>query len=159
MIAETVSAAADLGAHRIGVLATTGTLRAQVYQDAVARAVEDIEVVSLLDVEDHGVSGSDLQELLVMDPVYGPRTPAGRAGGGLKSGLAPGPRTREIVGRLEEGVRLLKAARADLVVLGCTELPIVIRGESQGIRLLDPMEVAARVAIELAAGVRAAPNA
>ncbi|MBI4213980.1 MAG: aspartate/glutamate racemase family protein [Chloroflexi bacterium] len=155
-IVETVRRAADLGARRVGVLATTGALQARVYQDAAERLADGMEIVSLLDLEHGGRSGVDLQELLLMEPVYGPWTSSGRAGGGLKSGLVEDP-AGEISGRVAEGVRLLKEARAELVVLGCTELPMVIRDQAHGIPLLDPLAIVARSAVEMASGIRPLP--
>lgn len=153
MVAETIRAASDLGARRLGVLATTGALQAGIYQEAAARIDPTLEITSLLSLNDGDRSGEWLQEHLVMEPVYGPQAVTGRAGGGLKSGLAPGPDGAGFREPLLEAVQLLEAAGAEIVILGCTELPMVLgQGEWKGAPLLDPLQVIATAAVKIASG-------
>ncbi len=111
------------GAHRIGLLATSGTLHAGLFQAALA----DAGLVCL-------TPEPGRQERLVMGAVYGPD--------GLKAGRRqPGRR------RLLRAVRWLREEGADLIVLACTELPLVLGERALGLPLLDPMDALARAAI------------
>jgi hypothetical protein len=109
--------------------------------------------VSPLDLPD----GEELQERLVMEPIFGPR----RAGGGIKSGAFRDPRRREELAEpLREAARRLAAAGAEVVLTACTEIPLVLGRDSVGsIPLLDPMAVAARESIDIALGRRPLPLA
>lgn len=142
-------AAGRLGPRaRVGILATTGALRARVYQRAASQAGPDLELVSLLDLPD----GETLQEELVMRPIYGPLREGRRGPGGIKSAgdrdLERGAPHRDT---LSAAVRHLAAAGAQCVVLGCTEIPLALGREPlDGVPLLDPMDIAARAAVRIA---------
>jgi aspartate racemase len=135
----------------IGLLAATGTLKAEVYQKAIRAAGPQAGIVSPLDLP----NGEELQERLVMEPVFGPR----RAGGGIKSGAFRDPGKREELAEpLRDAARRLAAAGASVVLTACTEIPLVLGRDSLGsIPLLDPMAVAAEEAIEIALGRRPLP--
>ena len=141
---ETVRSAAPA---RVGLLATTGTLRARVYHD---RAQAGLPIVSLLDLED----GARLQEELVMAAIYGPVVD-GRRQGGIKAGIVDGaPRTR-----LEEAVTRLVDAGASRVILGCTELPLCLgRAEVCGATLADPLQALVRASVAIARGDAPLPS-
>src|SRR4051795_11089586 len=53
---------------RIGILATTGALRGEVYRRTASRVTPGLDMVSLLDLP----AGEALQEDLLMRPIYGP---------------------------------------------------------------------------------------
>lgn len=160
MVGETLrTATADPDLRRIGLLATTGTLRSGIYQAAAARRSSDARIVSLLDATDRGRSGEWLQEQLVMEPIYGPLRSAQRQGGALKSGAVTGAVAQEAAARFAEGVGILAEAGADLVILGCTEIPVVLtQVELKGVQLVDPLEVTAEAAVEIASGARPLPS-
>lgn len=142
--ATTIDATAD-GAKKAGLMATTGTVRARVFHTAAAES--SLDIVTLLDFD----NGEELQESLTMAPIYGPLH-GSRAPGGVKALGAESSVREEIRSPLLKGIDLLREAGADLVILGCTELPIALRGHKASLPMIDPMASAARAAIAIAAG-------
>ncbi len=139
----------------IGLLAASGTLRADLYRRKIHALAPEARVLSPLDLR----NGEELQERLVMEPIFGPRENGGRAGGGIKSGAFHDPGKREELAEpMREAARRLKDAGAALVLTACTEIPLVLGRESVGeIPLLDPMAVAAEEAVEIALGRKPLP--
>ncbi len=139
----------------IGLLAASGTLRSELYARKIHALAPEARVLSPLDLR----NGEELQERLVMEPVFGPLRNGGRAGGGIKSGAFRDPGKREELAEpMREAARRLKDAGAALVLTACTEIPLVLGRESVGeIPLLDPMAVAAEEAVEIALGRRPLP--
>jgi aspartate racemase len=141
----------------IGLLAASGTLRSGVYPARIREVSKEARVVSPLDLDD----GEELQERLVMEPIFGKRNASGgRSGGGIKSGSFRDPkRKEELADPMREAARRLADAGAQLVLTACTEIPLVLGRERVGsIPLLDPMAAAAMVAIEIALGTRPLPT-
>jgi aspartate racemase len=135
---------------RVGVLATTGSLRGRVFQRAASRVAPELELISLLDLPDGGA----LQEELVMRPIYGPLREGRRGPGGIKSGgsrdLESGASHRDV---LASAVGRLAADGAECVITGCTEIPLALGREPvDGIPLLDPLDITARAAVRIARG-------
>jgi aspartate racemase len=157
MIQVTAERAVERAGARggIGILAASGTLKAELFQKKIRALRPHALVVSPLDLE----GGETLQERLVMEPIFGPRSNEGRAGGGIKSGAFRDPEKREGLGApLREAARKLWDAGASIVLTACTEIPLVLGRESVGeIPLLDPMAVAAEEAIEIALGRKPLP--
>lgn len=154
MIALTAERAAQYG-DSIGLLATTGTVENRLYTDAAARAKVWVEFIAPLDLP----GGADLQHDLVMEPIYGPVTMGGVDLGGIKSGSLSNTVARdEIVGRLTDAALRLVDHGAQAIVMGCTEIPLALRdSEIGGVPLIDPMQVAAKAAVAIAAGERPLP--
>jgi len=152
LVEVTLRAAAELSASpgRIGVLATTGALRSGIYARGLQRVAPHLELLSLLDLPE----GEDLQEELLMRPVYGPLRGGRRLRGGVKSGGDRDPETGvSHHDTFAAAVRRLAAAGATCVVTGCTEIPIALgRDPVDGISLLDPLDLAARAAVRIARG-------
>ncbi|HTH74981.1 MAG TPA: amino acid racemase [Trinickia sp.] len=127
----------------VGVLATSGTIESGVYRDALA--AQGLTQVT----------PSDALQSRVMAAIYGER--------GVKAGFTEG-QCREDIAAAMEG---LIEAGVEVVVLGCTELPLLLpdtvyvgrRGERA--RLVDPTDVLARrcvaYAMSTAAGNDASP--
>jgi aspartate racemase len=121
------------GGHRkVGLLATTGTVRSGVYHEAAAGAPFEL----LVPDQPH-------QELL-MRAIYGER--------GIKAGHLDGQCRTDLMQALAHLVH----AGASVVILGCTELPLLLRenpafpfGEDS-IVLLDPTAILARRCVEAA---------
>jgi aspartate racemase len=138
----------------VGILATTGTVKSGLFADRIEK--RGMQAITPLDLE----NGEALQEELVMEPIFGPLTEAGRAGGGIKSGGFKDPDQRERLAQpLRRAAKLLAEAGAGIVLTGCTEIPLAIGRESaDGVPLLDPMGVAARAAVDIAIGERGLPK-
>jgi len=113
----------------IGLLATTGTIRSNLFQDA-------------LELSGYPVLTPDpgTQETLVMNAIYTTE--------GIKAGKHRTPRRL-----LYQAIQELAAKGTRAVILGCTEIPIVIRRGRYGVRVIDPLrllaEKAVRVALEM----------
>jgi aspartate racemase len=130
MIDAAVEAAATARLTRIGLLATTGTIESGLYQDALRNA--RIEVLLPTPRE---------QDDLVMETVYGAH--------GVKAGHTTG-----LVSQLAyEAARRLAARGAEGIILGCTELPLVMKGArlqqtderwGRSIVLIDPADAVSR---------------
>jgi len=131
----------------VGLLATSGTLQAGVYQETAKCWAAGLSWISLEDLD----GGGRLQEELVMQSVYG-------KDGGIRGGLKAGYRTDPNTGQpYADRIRLasdhLIEAGADIVVLGCTEIPLALEGGPPlRVPTLDSMEVAAEAALRIAAG-------
>lgn len=106
----------------VGLLATSGTIRAQLYQQWLSG--RGIDVV---------VPGPEAQLQLVM--------PAIRA---IKSGVR-GPAVSD---KLAAAARLLVAGGAQVVVAGCTEIPLGLPGATAPCKVVDPAAVLALAVLE-----------
>jgi len=130
LIEETAAEVAKLRPRitKVGLLATTGTVR--------SRIVHDIFEAAGLKVLMPGARG---QERL-MEAIYGPR--------GIKAGATSGPPRRAILGLARSLVR----AGAQAIVAGCTEVPLVLRPDDLAVPLFDPMVIGARACVRKAGG-------
>lgn len=113
-----ISTAVDAvpGEGPVGILATEGTIRSQVYQRALAH-------VGRSAVEPHPG-----ERAVVMDVIYGPE--------GVKSGTLS-PRAREL---LIAVARSLARRGAEQLLLACTELPLLLGADADGwpVPAIDP---------------------
>jgi len=119
-----------IGARKVGILATSGTVEVGLYQRRLeSRGIEWV------------VPDAAGQEA-VMDAIYGER--------GVKAGVIDDG-TRKMV---LEVARQLADAGADAVVLGCTELPLALpeSDPSWPVPAVDPASAVARLVIEQAGG-------
>ena len=118
----------------VGLLATSGTVASQVYHQAASRA--GLEIV---------VPAPDYQKL-VMEAIYGER--------GIKAGFTEGLCRDQLLIAAEH----LSEVGATVLILGCTELPLVLshcdayelRGRT--VALVDPTLILARRCVALAGG-------
>jgi len=109
---------------KVGVIETTGSVEAGIYQDYFKK----VGVETILPSEED-------QENLVMRAIYG--------NDGIKAGKKALPRKKLmfIVNKLiEQGV--------EAIVLGCTEVPLVLRQKDFAVKLFDPMEISAKEIIK-----------
>lgn len=111
------------GIRRIGVLATTGTKNTRIFD----KFLKDVSII---------YPDDNIQEEYVMEAIYGEGT-------GIKSGVTEG-----------KPVELLKAAGehviekgAEVVILGCTEIGLVLSKDSLKRPAIDPVDVMAEVMI------------
>ena len=123
MIELTSEYISKLPAKKIGVLATTGTVRTKLYQ----RSLENLGLEVLLPTEGE-------QQEMVMEAVYGKR--------GVKAGYKKEPKRllKEISGRLIE-------RGAEVIIAGCTEIPLVLFRKDISAELVNPMEILAKAAV------------
>lgn len=119
MIDETVAYAKILGAKKVGILATTGTIKTKLYQT-------QCEKYSMTPI----IPDDDIQDL-VMSLIYDD----------VKAGKAI---ERDKWDTIE---RALKGSGCDTIILGCTELSIVKKALKLD-RCIDSLLVLARRAIE-----------
>ncbi len=142
---------------RVGVLGVTATLESRLYPEVAGRRAPGLEWVTLHDLDD----GRRLQEDLTMRPIYGRRLADGRrARGGIKDGSErDGETGRAHRDALAEAVDRLHAAGARCVVAGCTEISVALgRAPAAGAPVIDPLAVAAEVALAIAYGERELPR-
>jgi aspartate racemase len=160
MIQQTAARAVDAvgPTGTIGILAASGTLAVELYPAWIRRLAPAARSLSLLDLP----GGDDLQERLVMEPIFGARVDGHgrRSGGGIKSGAHRYPRRKEQLAEpMREAARRLADKGAEVVLTACTEIPLVLgRSDVDGIPLLDPMEVAAEDAVAIALGQLEIPS-
>lgn len=134
MLTETVRHIATYcqGHDTVGLLATSGTIASRVYHDAARGSPFDVIVPD------------DAHQALVMDAIYGSR--------GVKAGYTEGRCKQSLLMALEHLVR----RGASVVILGCTELPLVLPEHAafdvagRTVVLLDPTAILARRCVALA---------
>jgi aspartate racemase len=114
------------GRIKAGILATTGTINTSLYQ----RSLLEYDVEPLI------LTPSEQQEL-VMEAVYGKK--------GIKAGYKRAPKQLII-----KAAKLLIERGADIIIAGCTEIPIVLRGSDIDAELVNSMDVLAKEAVKRA---------
>jgi aspartate racemase len=114
------------GTRRVGLLATTGTIQAGLFQQALAGTK-----VELL------VPQEKAQQDLVMTAIYA-----------IKADGA-NDRAKSLV---REAADDLVARGAQVVVAGCTEIPLVLKDGDLPVPVIDPIAILAEVAIGRAGG-------
>ncbi|MDO4459549.1 MAG: amino acid racemase [Clostridia bacterium] len=110
------------GIKKVGLLATTGTVRTGIYQKACEE--KGIECIA----------PDDADQKIVMDIIYNQ----------VKAGKRVNMQSfADVSGRLlEKG--------AEILILGCTELSVIRRTESLGSEYIDPLYVLARECVKAA---------
>lgn len=111
------------GVERIGVLATTGTRNTKIFD----KYLKDLTII---------YPDEEFQEKYVMEAIYGEGT-------GIKSGVTEG-RPVEL---LREAGEHVIGKGAEVVILGCTEIGLVLNEKSLTKPSIDPMDVMAEVMI------------
>ncbi|MDR7536034.1 MAG: amino acid racemase [Armatimonadota bacterium] len=131
MMEEAAAAAAQAypRLRRVGLLATAGTVRTGLYARAFGR----------YHVETIVPRG---QEQAAADALIA----------AIKAGPGPGHRAAAV-----DLMQALAARGAEVIVLGCTELPLVLQADAAPVPVLDATEVLARRAVALARGDAAWP--
>ncbi|MYF05229.1 MAG: aspartate/glutamate racemase family protein [Holophagales bacterium] len=129
----------------VGLLATSGTLRSRLYHDPLE--ARGMRAASPLDLE----AGEEVQLRCVMELIYGPWVDGRHQGGGIKTDGG----STEARALLEEAAkRLVDEAEVDVLVAGCTEIPLALEGpELAGRPLLDPARVLAKTTVRYAYGM------
>lgn len=117
------------GIHRIGLLATTGTIRTGLFQRVFTES--PIELI---------VPSPETQERKVMEAIYGVR--------GIKA-IGPSSCSKRLV---RQAARELIRKGAEAVIAGCTEIPLVLKDGDLPVPVVDPLWVLAKAAVEKAGG-------
>ncbi|WP_186032179.1 aspartate/glutamate racemase family protein [Burkholderia gladioli] len=116
---------------RVGLLATSGTLASRVYHNAAADYIDMLTPAPAVQEQ-------------VMAAIYGPS--------GVKAGFTTG----ECRDRIETAIAHLAGRGAEVVILGCTELPLLIEEtdaypvDGRSVTIVDPTNVLARRCVQLA---------
>ncbi len=119
------------GSRTIGLLATSGTIRSRVYHNAIGDAGCELLVPD------------EENQNRVMNAIYGPK--------GVKAGFTQG----ECVDDLLLALTSLVLRGAEVIILGCTELPLLLQQDEafpvagKTIVVLDPTEILARKCVQL----------
>lgn len=136
MLKETIAhiAATNPGSTKVGLLATSGTVASKVY---------------------HGAADSARFELITPEPEFQMRVMEAIYG---KHGVKAGHTTGQCVDDLAAAIAHLALRGAEVIILGCTELPLLL-GQQKGydangipVDLVDPTLILARRCIALAGG-------
>jgi len=109
---------------KVGLLATSGTVRSSIFD--VALAQKGIHVV---------YPSHHAQEKLVMEAIYGPR--------GIKASYKEEP-----LELLKKAIDELMRKDVDHIILGCTDISEAFHARLDFFSFIDPMEILARRAIE-----------
>jgi aspartate racemase len=112
---------------KIGLLATTGTLQSGLFQNAFAHT--KIELI---------VPPPDAQKNQVMEAIFGKE--------GIKA-FGPSVKSKRLI---REVSRKLIRQGAQVIIAGCTEVPLVLKEGDLPVPVIDPVAVLAKVAIEKA---------
>ncbi len=130
MLDETMTQVAErFPGRRVGLLATTGTVQSGVY----AQAAEQAGVALIVPDAPH--------QARVMEAIYGPR--------GVKAGYTDGACREDLLAAL----RHLAERGAQVAILGCTELPLILPQDENfaiaghAISLLDPTMLLAEACV------------
>jgi aspartate racemase len=127
MIEETVNYIARNypESKNLGLMATTGTIKTNLYDNYCDGRFELI------------IPDDDVQEIF-MRIVYGNK--------GLKAGCKSHSNRKLLISVIKH----LKDKGADIIVMGCTEVPLILRSRDSDLPLINPTEIVAMKAVELA---------
>lgn len=112
-------------ARRIGVMATTGTYKHGEYYHLLRQMGYDVVLPAI-----------DFQEDVIHRMIYD-------RGFGLKAN--PGQLTTEAASLMEKALTFFRSKGTDVIILGCTELPIALKNKKnvEGMALIDSIEAMA----------------
>ena len=123
----TIERVAAAGAERVGLMASRGCLASNVFQDAMNDAGVDVIMQT----------GSELEELTELIAL-----------------IKTGDHGEDVAGRMRLLARALEARGAQTIVLGCTEIPIVLGSGDSAVPLLSSTEILAEETVLYATGAR-----
>ena len=103
---------------KVGILASTGAIRTGLWQ----QHLQQIGLESL-------VLPEDLQQTLIMDAICGEA--------GLKKGIVSGVSRDKFL----SAIRFLEDMGADLILAGCSEVPMVISADDTDLQIIDSIEI------------------
>lgn len=109
--------------HKVGLIATRGTIKSKVYHQVFERMGWKV------------ITPKETGQEIVMKAIYGEE--------GIKTGKLEKPRPKII-----KVARELLGMGAEIIVAGCTEVPLVLREEDLSIPVVDPAEILAKAAVK-----------
>ena len=112
--------------HKVGILASTGTLQAEIFDQVFERAKLEI------------ITPTKRTQKKVMKAIFGSK--------GLKAGFTQG----ESKAWLADAAGELIQKGAEVIVGGCTEIPLALQDEDLPVPFIDPMQGAAAAAVRRA---------
>ena len=115
--------------RQVGLIATTGTIRAGLFQDRLRETGVEVLVPTPED-----------QENLVMSAIYG------------ESGIKAGFTSLENKGNILKASNALIEKGAQGIIGGCTEVPLVVQQSDMEVPFFDSLNILALAAIRLAKG-------
>ena len=115
--------------HKIGLLATTGTLQSDLFQKGFSRSKVDLILPD-----------PDTQKGRVMAAIFGK--------GGIKE-RGPTEKSKRLI--LDASRKLIDQG-AQAVIAGCTEIPLVLKDGDLSVPVIDSVAILARAAIRKAKG-------
>ncbi len=113
--------------NKIGLLATTGTVHMKIYQKSLNKA--NIKVI---------IPSENVQKNMVMKAIYG--------NFGIKAGFL----TSYAEELLSKAAESLISQGTQAVIMGCTEIPLVLANQRENTLFLNPTEILAKKAVQLA---------
>lgn len=121
----------SLHKNRLGLLATIGTHSSRVYHEYL-REEEGFTLI------EPNTDGQKKIHEAIFNEEFGIKAHSSEITAEAKSRIK-----NEIEGLIEQG--------AEAVILGCTELPLAVKGQKYSVPLIDPAQITARLLIELTA--------
>jgi aspartate racemase len=118
-------------ARKVGVMATDGCLDTQIYQDAIVASGREA-------LEPHGAEREQLMNLI--DAIK-----AGNQGEGISDSM-------------QASAQALVDKGADVIISGCTEIPIVFKGENFSVPVVASTYALAQRTLEFAKGLQPLPK-
>jgi aspartate racemase len=132
-IAEVVAAqAAERGYRRLGLTGTRWLVESEIYPEKLAAR-------GLVYVRPNPVEREDIHRIIMEELVYGVVTP-------------------EAVAYFQQVIGRMKAEGCDAVVLGCTEIPLIMTDANSPLPTLDSTRLLARAALRQAVRGEAHPH-
>lgn len=112
------------GIHKIGLIATTGTIHTGLFQNTFR--LTSIEMI---------IPSHEIQTQQVMEAIYGKN--------GIKS-IGPSGNSKRLIRKASESL-IFRGAQA--IVAGCTEVPLVLKEGDLSVPVIDPISILAQSAI------------
>jgi aspartate racemase len=111
------------GLRRAGLIASTGSVKAEIFDRAFSGAGIKI------------IKPSAAEQKKVMEAIFGKK--------GIKAGFTSGQPKKLIL----EAARRLVQRGAEAVIAGCTEVPLVLQEKDLSVPLIEPLRIAAEASI------------
>ncbi len=134
-VAETAAHCDRLGLRKVGVIASTGAIKLELFQNQLQKF--GIEAI---------IHNDSAQKTFFTEPIY--------ETWGIKTGHTTG-RPKELI---NQGAGALIEAGAEAIIAGCSELPLVMEDRELPVPLIDSIDVLLGVAIERCLGIAIRSN-